>query len=389
MSVSEPLQRPGGGVKRGAGYRIALGVLDGAEGQVSTDSVSGLTARGHCNPGAAFASGAYPCRRGQCRHPRLASPARERPGRARGSRRVAVASPPSRRRAPSPPARPGRASLPPPFITPASFYLNARAHTQIVRLPPPPPERKNGESKRREGKEKNSWSAGSALPGRSRARGRGVTSPLSARSAACASVSASKATAPGDAARLFGARADPAAAAVDRRREREGPASASSSSPGAERPVARHRQAEEGERPRGGERSRGPGEARSGPSARGCGAPGAWRQLCRVTRREDCRARGRGLGAASERARAADAPRRSRRRARSAACPRALGEDDSPASAAGPSLERGCKGKALRCQRGGPPQRPLQRRAKPLSSSAPGAPAPSPSVSAKLPRPAL
>ena len=100
-----------------------------------------------------------------------------------------------------------------------------------------------------------------------------------------------------------------------------------------------------------------PAGARSGrpacPPAGGCGAPGAWRQLCLVTRREDCRARGPGLRAASERALA---PRRSRHRTRSAVRPPTRGEDDPPvATARGPFSVLGGEGEALRCERGAPP----------------------------------
>lgn len=84
-----------------------------------------------------------------------------------------------------------------------------------------------------------------------------------------------------------------------------------------------------------------------------------------MTRREDCRARGPGLRAASERARA---PRRYRHRTRPAVRPPTRGEDDPPvATARGPSSVPGGEGEgeALRCERGAPPQRPPQRRAKP------------------------
>ena len=82
-----------------------------------------------------------------------------------------------------------------------------------------------------------------------------------------------------------------------------------------------------------------------------------------MTRREDCRARGPGLRAASERALA---PRRSRHRTRSAVRPPTRGEDDPPvATSRGPSSVLGGEDEALRCERGAPPQRPPQRRAKP------------------------
>ncbi|XDB47749.1 hypothetical protein AB1E18_001339 [Capra hircus] len=77
------------------------------------------------------------------------------------------------------------------------------------------------------------------------------------------------------------------------------------------------------------------------------------------------RARGPGLRAASERARA---PRRYRHRTRPAVRPPTRGEDDPPvATARGPSSVLGGEGEgeALRCERGAPPQRPPQRRAKP------------------------
>lgn len=128
--------------------------------------------------------------------------------------------------------------------------------------------------------------------------------------------------------------------------------------------------------------------AAAGPPAGGCGAPGAWRQLCGVTRWEDCRARSPGLRAASEPARAL---RRSRHCARSppppARRPAARTNRPSPPPAALPRRE------AARARRSGAsagPRRSARRSAAPsrarLRSGGSGSFA---SVSAKLRRPAV
>ncbi|XP_047299883.1 putative cuticle collagen 91 isoform X2 [Homo sapiens] len=274
---------------------------------------------------------------------------------------------------PSPLARAGRHPPSPPFFC---QRLSQRARTYGDCAAFFPLGRKNGESKRRETKEKNSSSASSALRAAARRGDAAAARPLSPGPAAGASTSASEGTAPGDAARLFGARADLAAAAAGRRdRSEKGPASPSPSSPGAPRPAGPRRQAEgrrEAARRRAEQRPR---RSALRPPARGCGAQGSWRQLCRVTRREDCRARGRGLGAACERARAAGSPGHQACSAPLPAGPRR----GRPARLRRrrPFLARGSEGEALRCERGAPPQRPPQRRAKPRPAPLRGAPAPS------------
>lgn len=96
--------------------------------------------------------------------------------------------------------------------------------------------------------------------------------------------------APGDAARLSGARAATATAGSGARATRARRCLALLAGlPAPRRPAGRGRE--------GGARRR----AERRPPADGCGAPGAGRQLCRVTRGEDCRARGRGFRAARER----------------------------------------------------------------------------------------
>lgn len=134
--------------------------------------------------------------------------------------------------------------------------------------------------------------------------------------------------------------------AARRDRGEVGPAAASPTSSGAPRPAPR-RPAQAGggrqaARRRAEQRPRRSAQRPARPPAGGCGARGAWRQLCRVTRREDCRARAR------------SAPPPTRR-------PAARTTRPSPPPAALPRREI----EALRCERGAPPQRPPQRRAKP------------------------
>lgn len=106
--------------------------------------------------------------------------------------------------------------------------------------------------------------------------------------------------------RLFGARAHIAAASAGRRARNE----KGLPPPRFPRTALRAPPARSGRQREGGSSEEAGGaeaperRAAAGPPAGGCGAPGAWKQLCRVTCREDCRARCRGFRAASERARA-------------------------------------------------------------------------------------
>uniref|UniRef100_A0A9L0K5M6 Inhibin beta B chain n=1 Tax=Equus asinus TaxID=9793 RepID=A0A9L0K5M6_EQUAS len=249
------------------------------------------------------------------------------------------------------------------FFSPANVYLNARAHTEIVRLFFPLG-RKNEESKGR-GQTEELLLGGLCTLCRGRARGRSLHPSALSRSCGLCQRESELGHRTRGRCETF-RRSSRHRRRRGRRRDRgkKGPASALPSSPGAPRPAGPRRQA--GRRREGGSKEAGGAEApakraAAGPPAGGCGgAPGAWRQLCRVTRREDCRARDRGLRAASEPARV---PQRSQHCARSPA----RGEDDPPV--AGPSSAQGGEGEALRCQRGAPPHRPPQRRAKPRSAS--------------------
>lgn len=155
-------------------------------------------------------------------------------------------------------------SPPPLFFMPTS--ISTRAHIRRLYGFFFPLGRKNEESKRREGKEKNS-SAGSALC-RGRAQGRGRHPPALSALRRVPVGGRARAPAPGNAARLLDAPIDLAAAAAGRRdRGEKGPASTSPSSQGAPRPAGPRRQ-EKGGKQREGGRSGGPGGARSGRPAR-------------------------------------------------------------------------------------------------------------------------
>lgn len=169
------------------------------------------------------------------------------------------------RRGPSPPALPGRHS-PSPLFFPANVYLNARAHTEIVRLFYPSGKKEQGvERKRRQSEEL----LGRALHSEPRlGAGTLLPPPPPTRSlpgpAACASGSASQGT------RFWGHRETFGRHCRGRqkRQRREGPCHRLSllRRPGRPAQAARHREAG---------RSRGPGEARRGSPARGCGARGS------------------------------------------------------------------------------------------------------------------
>lgn len=163
-------------------------------------------------------------------------------------------------------SRTARTTLPLPPFFPANVYLNARAHTEIVRLFYPSGKKEQGvERKRRQSEEL----LGRALHSEPRlGAGTLLPPPPPTRSlpgpAACASGSASQGT------RFWGHRETFGRHCRGRqkRQRREGPCHRLSllRRPGRPAQAARHREAG---------RSRGPGEARRGSPARGCGARGS------------------------------------------------------------------------------------------------------------------
>lgn len=251
------------------------------------------------------------------------------------------------RRGPSPPARPGRHSPLPPFF-PANVYLNARAHTEIVRLFYPSGKKEQGvERKRRQSEEL----LGRALHSEPRlGAGTLLPPPPPALSPALRRVPVgvrARALDPGDTERLLAA----TAAAGRRDSGEKGPATAFPSSA-----------APAGPRRQPGAGKQGGAEA---PEKRAAARPpvdaapgGAQRQLCRVTRSEDCRAsRPGGLGAASERGPRGGAP------PHRALLPPAGSKGERPAHHCR-RLGRPCprceqrQGEALRCGRGAPAAAP-------------------------------
>lgn len=250
----------------------------------------------------------------------------------------------------------GETPSPPPLFLPTS--ISTRALTEIVRLPPLGS--KSEESKRRAGKENSSSAA--LHPCRP---GAGTRPPPARSPRPAASVSGRS----GHRTRRRGQtfrRSSRHRRHRGRQRSpgREGPGSASPSSPGAPRPAGPRRERGSGEEAGGAEARAERAAAR--PPVDGCGAPGAGKQLCRVTRREDCRARGRGLRGASERTALPAPPALRSLRSAPLRRPPARGEDDPPVAATGGSSSvGGGESEALRCERGAPPQSPPQRSAAP------------------------
>lgn len=250
-------------------------------------------------------------------------------------------------------SRTARTTLPPSFFFfPANVYLNARAHTEIVRLFYPSG-KKNREWKGREGKAKNSSSGALCTLSHGWARGRCchrhrrlALSPALRRVPVGART---RALDPGDTERLLAA----TAAAGRRDSSEKGPATASPSSA-----------APAGPRRQPGSGKQGGAEA---PEKRAAARPpvdaapgGAWRQLCRVTRREDRRARGPGgLGAACKRGPRGGAPPH---RARSSRRPGAGGTTcpSSPPPRAALSSLRAATGRGAQVRSRGPSRSALR-----------------------------
>lgn len=174
------------------------------------------------------------------------------------------------RRGPSPPAR-ARTTLPPSFFFffPANVYLNARAHTEIVRLFYPSGKKEQGvERKRRQSEE---LLLGRALHSEPRL-GAGTLLPQPQPPpprclpglAACASRSANQGTRSRGHRETFGSQCR----GRQKRQQREGPCHRLSllRRPGRPAQAARRREAR---------RSRGPGEARRGSPAGVCSARGS------------------------------------------------------------------------------------------------------------------
>lgn len=253
----------------------------------------------------------------------------------------------------------------PLFFLPTS--ISTRAHIRrLCGFFTPREKKKNREWKGREGKAKNS-SGALCTPSHGRARGRCCHRHLHRRLALSPALrrvpvgAQARALDPGDTERLLAA-----PAAAGRRDSREkGPATAFPSSA-----------APAGPRRRPGAGKQGGAEAREKRAAArppvDAAPGGAWRQLCRVTRWEDCRARRPGgLGAARKRGPRSGAPPH---RALSSRRPREQGRNDLPAhhrrrlGRPCPRCERR-QGEALRCGRGAPA-------AAPSAAPRPGSPAP-------------
>lgn len=160
-------------------------------------------------------------------------------------------------------SRTARTKLPPPFYFSANVYLNARAHTEIVRLFFPLG-RKNEESKRREQSEELLLVGSALCRGRS---GAGTRPPPACSLPALRRVSQRGRPRRGRSETFRRSSPHRRRRAARRDRGEVGPAAASPTSPSAPRPAGPRRRAEGGRR-RGGGRSRGPGGARSGRPAR-------------------------------------------------------------------------------------------------------------------------
>lgn len=261
------------------------------------------------------------------------------------------------RRGPSPPALPGRHSPSPLFFLPTS--ISTRAHIRRLCGFFTPREKKNREWKGREGKAKNS-SGALCTPSHGWARGRCCHRhrrlalspalqrvPVGARARALDS---------GDTERLLAA----TAAAGRRDSGEKGPATAFPSSAAPAGPLRRPGTGKQG----GAEAQEKRAAARPPVDA----APGgAWRQLCRVTRWEDCRARRPGgLGTSCKKGPRSGAPPHSSLSSRRPGA----GEKDLPITAAA-SGGRVLAASSDRARRSGAvagpqPQRPPQRRARGL-----------------------
>lgn len=245
------------------------------------------------------------------------------------------------------------------FFFPANVYLNARAHTEIVRLFYPSG-KKNREWKGREGKAKNSSLGALCTLSHGWARGRCCHSHSHRRLAVSPALrrvpvgARTRALDPRDTERLLAA----SAAAGRRDSSEKGPATAFPSSAA---PAGPRRQPGAGKQ--GGAEAP---EKRAAARPPVDAAPGeAWRQLCRVTRREDCRARGPGgLGAACKRGPRGGAPPH---RARSSRQPRAGGTTcpSSPPPRAALSSLRAATGRGAQVRSRGPSRSALR-------SAAPG-----------------
>lgn len=221
------------------------------------------------------------------------------------------------RRGPSPPAR-ARTTLPPSFFFFLPTSILTRAHIRRLCGFFTPRGKKNREWKGREGKAKNSSLGALCTLSHGWARGRCCHSHSHRRLAVSPALrrvpvgARTRALDPGDTERLLAA----SAAAGRRDSSEKGPATAFPSSAA---PAGPRRQPGAGKQ--GGAEAP---EKRAAARPPVDAAPGeAWRQLCRVTRREDCRARGPGgFGAACKRGPRGGAPPH---RARSSRRPRAGG----------------------------------------------------------------
>lgn len=266
------------------------------------------------------------------------------------------------RRGPSPPAR-ARTTLPPSsffffFFLPTSILT--RAHIRRLCGFFTPRGKKNREWKGREGKAKNSSLGALCTLSHGWARGRCCHSHSHRRLAVSPALrrvpvgARTRALDPRDTERLLAA----SAAAGRRDSSEKGPATAFPSSAA---PAGPRRQPGAGKQ--GGAEAP---EKRAAARPPVDAAPGeAWRQLCRVTRREDCRARGPGgLGAACKRGPRGGAPPH---RARSSRQPRAGGTTcpSSPPPRAALSSLRAATGRGAQVRSRGPSRSALR-------SAAPG-----------------